>query len=54
MLNKLPCHISDLAFASYTGVLEMSRFVPNNLHLQEVVIIFFQSNKMKAEGHQEL
>ena len=32
----------------------MSDFVPNNLHLREVLIFFFYLKKMAAEVHQEL
>ena len=42
MVNKPFWHISDLVLASYTfGCVKMSDFVPNNLHLREVLIFFF-------------
>ena len=36
------------------GCLKMSDFVPNNLHLREVLIFFFHSKKTAAEAHREL
>ena len=32
----------------------MFDFVPNNLHLQEVLIFFFHSKKTAADAHREL
>lgn len=32
----------------------MSHFVPNNRHLQEVLLFFFHSKKTAAEAHREL
>ena len=55
MINKSFWHISDFVFASYTfGSVKMSDFVPNNRHLQEVLIFFFHSKQTAAEAHREL
>ena len=55
MVNKPVRHISDFVLASYTfGCVKMSDFVPNNLHLLEVLIFFFHSKKTGDEAHREL
>ena len=55
MVNKPFWHISNFVLASYTfGCVKMSNFVPNNRHLQEVLILFFHSKKTAAEAHREL
>ena len=55
MLNKPFWHISDYVLASYTfSCVKMSDFVPNNRHLQEMLIFFFHSNETAAEAHREL
>ena len=54
MVNK-PFWHSDFVLASYTfGCVKMSDFVPNNRHLQEVLIFFFHSKKTAAKAHREL
>ena len=55
MVNKPLWHISDFVLASYIfGCVKMSDFVPNNRHLQGVLIFFFHSKKTAAEAHREL
>ena len=55
MVNKPFWHISDLVLASYIfGCVKMSDFMPNNCHLQEVLIFFFHSKKTAAEAHRKL
>ena len=55
MINKPLRQISDFLFALYTcGCVKMSNFVPNNRHLQEVLIFFFHSKKTAAQAHRDL
>ena len=55
MVNKPFWHIGDFVLASYTfGCVKISDFVPNNRHLQEVLIFFFHLKKTAAEAHREL
>ena len=55
MVNKPFWHISDFVLASYSfGCVKMADFVPNNSHLQEVLIFFLHSKKTVAEAHWEL